>query len=57
MNTDLINSLKLTGMGMAAIFIVILVIYLAVHLILKLSNNKKAAKDDKRQAESGNGNN
>jgi len=41
MNTDLVNSLKLTGMGMAAIFIVILVIYFAVHLILKLSNRKK----------------
>lgn len=41
MNADLLNSLKLTGMGMSAIFIVILVIYFAVHLILKLSNRKK----------------
>lgn len=42
MNTDLINSLKLAGMGMAAIFLVILVIYLFVHLLLKLAgrNNK-----------------
>jgi hypothetical protein len=42
MNNDLINSLKLAGMGMAAIFLVILVIYLFVHLILKLTgrNNK-----------------
>lgn len=43
MNADLLNSLKLTGMGMAAIFIVILVIYIAVHLILKLSNWKKTS--------------
>ena len=43
MNVDLLNSLKLTGMGMAAIFIVILIIYFAVHLILKLSNRKKTA--------------
>ncbi len=42
MNTDLINSLKLAGMGMAAIFLVILVIYLFVHVLLKLAgrNNK-----------------
>ena len=41
MNTDTINALKLTGMGMTAIFLVMLVIYFAVHLMLKLSNRKK----------------
>ena len=42
MDNDLINSLKLAGMGMAAIFLVILVIYLFVHILLKLTgrNNK-----------------
>lgn len=42
MNNDLINSLKLAGMGMAAIFLVILVIYLFVHVLLKMTgrNNK-----------------
>lgn len=41
MNTDLINSLKLAGMGMAAIFLVIMVIYLFVHVILKLTGKIK----------------
>ena len=43
MNTDLINSLKLAGMGMAAIFLVILVIYLFVHVLLKLTGRNKKA--------------
>ncbi|MDW5300046.1 MAG: OadG-related small transporter subunit [Sedimentibacter sp.] len=40
MRTDVINSLKLMGMGMGAIFFVIIIIYAAVNLMLKLSNNK-----------------
>jgi preprotein translocase subunit Sss1 len=43
MNTDFINSLKLAGMGMTAIFLVILVIYLFVHVILKITGRKKKA--------------
>ena len=43
MNTDLINSLKLAGMGMAAIFLVILVIYLFVHILLKLTGKNSKA--------------
>jgi preprotein translocase subunit Sss1 len=43
MNTDFINALKLAGMGMAAIFLVILVIYLFVHMILKIPGRKKKA--------------
>ena len=45
MNTDLINSLKLMGMGMAAIFIVILTIYLVVQLLLRITGGKKGATD------------
>jgi Na+-transporting methylmalonyl-CoA/oxaloacetate decarboxylase gamma subunit len=41
MNTDIINSLKLMGMGMGAIFLVITVIYLVVHLMLRLTGGKK----------------
>jgi len=41
MNTDFINSLKLAVMGMAAIFLVILVIYLFVHVFLKITGRKK----------------
>jgi len=40
MDIDVINSLKLMGMGMGAIFFVIIIIYAAVNLMLKLSNNK-----------------
>ncbi len=43
MNTDLINSLKLMGMGMAAIFIVILTIYLVVQLLLRITGVKKSS--------------
>jgi hypothetical protein len=43
MNNDLINSLKLAGMGMAAIFLVILVIYLFVHVLLKMTGRKNKA--------------
>jgi Na+-transporting methylmalonyl-CoA/oxaloacetate decarboxylase gamma subunit len=46
MNSDLIKSIELMGQGMAAIFVVIIVIYFAVHLILKLTGGKK-----KEQAE------
>lgn len=41
MNTDLLKSLELMGEGMTAIFVVIIVIYLAVHLILKLTGGRK----------------
>jgi len=41
MNGDLVKSLELMGQGMAAIFVVIIVIYLAVHLILSLTGGRK----------------
>jgi Na+-transporting methylmalonyl-CoA/oxaloacetate decarboxylase gamma subunit len=41
MNSDLIKSIELMGQGMAAIFIVIIVIYFAVHLILRLTGGSK----------------
>jgi hypothetical protein len=41
MNADLFKSLDLMGKGMTAIFVVIIVIYLAVHLILKLTGDRK----------------
>ncbi|MEZ4998342.1 MAG: OadG-related small transporter subunit [Bacteroidales bacterium] len=41
MKTDFLKSLELMGEGMTAIFVVIIVIYLAVHLILKLSGGRK----------------
>ena len=41
MNTDFINSLKLAWMVMAAIFLVILVIYFFVHIFLKITGRKK----------------
>jgi len=41
MDIDVINSLKLMGMGMGAIFFVIIIIYAAVNLMLKLSSNDK----------------
>lgn len=40
MDIDVIKSLQLMGMGMAAIFIVIIVIFAAVNLMLKLTNEK-----------------
>jgi hypothetical protein len=49
MNTDLINSLKLMGMGMGAIFLVITVIYIAVHLMLRLTGGKKDEPDTGRR--------
>jgi len=39
-NINVINSLKLMGMGMSAIFVVIIVIYLVVNLMLKLTSRK-----------------
>lgn len=44
MNYDIatvMNSLKLMGMGMAAIFLVILAIYLSVNIMLKATASKK----------------
>ncbi len=41
MNPDFLKSLELMGKGMTAIFVVIIVIYLSVHLILKLTAGKK----------------
>ena len=40
MNIDVIKSLQLMGMGMAAIFFVILIIYAALNLMLKLTSEK-----------------
>jgi Na+-transporting methylmalonyl-CoA/oxaloacetate decarboxylase gamma subunit len=40
MNTELISALKLMGMGMAAIFFVIIIIYLVVQLMLRISRGK-----------------
>lgn len=40
MDIDVIKSLELMGMGMAAIFFVIIVIYGAVNLMLKLTSEK-----------------
>jgi Na+-transporting methylmalonyl-CoA/oxaloacetate decarboxylase gamma subunit len=40
MSTELISSLKLMGMGMAAIFFVIIIIYLVVQLMLRISRGK-----------------
>lgn len=41
MNADFFKSLDLMGKGMTAIFVVIIVIYLATHLILKITKGKK----------------
>lgn len=38
---DVMNSLKLMGMGMAAIFMVIIIIYAAVNVMLKATAEKK----------------
>ncbi|WP_019227899.1 OadG-related small transporter subunit [Sedimentibacter sp. B4] len=40
MDIDVIKSLELMGMGMAAIFFVIIVIYAALNLMLKLTSEK-----------------
>ncbi len=45
MNTDLISSFKLMGMGMAAIFTVILIIYLAVWIMLKVTGSSEEGTD------------
>jgi Na+-transporting methylmalonyl-CoA/oxaloacetate decarboxylase gamma subunit len=45
MNTDLISSFKLMGMGMGAIFTVILVIYLAVWIMLRITGKREEVKD------------
>lgn len=41
MNSDIIKSLDLMGKGMTAIFVVIIVIYLSVNLMLRLTESKK----------------
>jgi len=51
MNADLFKSLDLMGKGMTAIFVVIIVIYLAVHLILKLTGNKKTETSEQNPGE------
>ena len=45
MNTDLISSLKLMGMGMGAIFTVILIIYFAVWIMLRATASREEGKD------------
>lgn len=46
MNVDFLKSLDLMGKGMTAIFVVIIVIYLAVQLLLKLTGDKKKASSE-----------
>jgi Na+-transporting methylmalonyl-CoA/oxaloacetate decarboxylase gamma subunit len=41
MDIDVLNSLKLMGMGMAAIFLVIIVIYASVRIMLKATAEDK----------------
>jgi Na+-transporting methylmalonyl-CoA/oxaloacetate decarboxylase gamma subunit len=41
MNANVIKSLKLMGMGMAAIFLVIIVIYAAVIIMLRVTSDDK----------------
>ena len=41
MNVNVMNSLKLMGMGMAAIFFVIIIIYIAVNLMLRFTKEKE----------------
>ena len=43
MNTNVTASFKLMGMGMAAIFIVIIVIYIAVNLLHRFTNKKEGS--------------
>lgn len=45
MNSDIIKSLDLMGKGMTAIFVVIIVIYLSVNLMLRLTEGKKNEKE------------
>lgn len=45
MNTDLISSFKLMGMGMGAIFTVIMIIYLAVWIMLRVTGSREEGKD------------
>ena len=45
MNTDLISSLKLMGMGMGAIFTVILIIYVVVWIMLRVTGAREEGKD------------
>ncbi len=40
-NVNIVNSLKLMGMGMTSIFVVIVVIYLVVNLMLRLTKEKR----------------
>lgn len=40
-SVNVINSLKLMGMGMAAIFFVIIIIYAAVNVMLKATSRSK----------------
>ena len=40
MNENILASFKLMGMGMAAIFLVIIVIYITVNLMHKFTNKK-----------------
>ena len=41
MSVNVFNSLKLMGMGMAAIFFVIIVIFAAVNIMLRATAEKK----------------
>lgn len=45
MNADLISSFKLMGMGMAAIFTVILIIYVAVWIMLRVTGSREEGAD------------
>ena len=39
---NILNSLLIMGLGMLAIFVVLIVIYLAVLVLLKIGNGKKS---------------
>jgi len=46
MSADFFKSLDLMGKGMTAIFVVIIVIYLATHLILKITGGRKGETEE-----------
>lgn len=47
MDADLISSFKLMGMGMAAIFTVMLIIYVSVRIMIRATGKREEVKDDK----------
>lgn len=51
MNADFFKSLDLMGKGMTAIFVVIIIIYLTVHLLLKLTGGRKKDSSEPKTGE------